>query len=151
MSPIGINCSEQLGGIWQVHTYWCLTQCTGLPEVESLVSLFGVSVCMMWDELWKIELLLFCWDRNLIYENIYCFENSLAYPSFCVLCVLFLKLRWSCILHGSIEFDRWCESQWIVIEKLHFILFVIFMKIFLLDLLWRSIFLNTLRRYWFLY
>jgi len=28
-----------------------------------------------------------------------------------VLFVLFLKLRWSCILHGSSEFDRWCESQ----------------------------------------
>jgi len=28
-----------------------------------------------------------------------------------VLFVLFLKLRWSCILHGSREFDRWCESS----------------------------------------
>jgi len=37
------------------------------------------------------------------------FENSLAYPSFCVLFVLFLKLRWSCILHGSRGFDKWCE------------------------------------------
>jgi len=50
-----------------------------------------------------------------------------------VLFVLFLKLRWSCILHGSREFDRWCESQWIMMEKLYFILFVIFTKIFLLD------------------
>jgi len=56
--------------------------------------------------------MLFCSDRNPIYENIYCFENSLAYHSFCVLFVLFLKLL--CILHGSKEFDRWCESQWIV-------------------------------------
>jgi len=32
-------------------------------------------------------------------------------------------------------------------EKLYFILFVIFMKIFLLDLMWRSIFWNT----WWMY
>jgi len=42
--------------------------------------------------------------------KIYIFENSLAYPSLCVLFVLFLKLRWLCILHRSREFDRWCES-----------------------------------------
>ena len=111
MSPIGINCSKQLGGIWQVHTSWCLTQCTGLPEVESLVSLF-LSQCM-YDVRWIMKdwIVVVCWDRNPIYENIYCFENSLAYLSFCVLFVLFLKLRWSCILHWSREFDRWCDSS----------------------------------------
>jgi len=90
MSPIGINCSEQLGGIWQVHTSWCLTQCTGLPKVESLVSLF-VSQCM-YDVRWSMKdwIVVVCWDRNPIYENIYCFENSLAYPSFCVVvCFVF--------------------------------------------------------------
>jgi len=90
MSPIGINCSKQLGGIWQVHTSWCLTQCTGLPEVESLVSLF-VSHCM-YDVRWIMKdwIVVVCWNRNPIYENIYCFENSLAYPSFCVVvCFVF--------------------------------------------------------------
>jgi len=45
------------------------------------------------------------------FMKIYIFENSLAYPSFCVLFGLFLKLRWLCILHMSREFDRWCESR----------------------------------------
>ena len=90
MIPIGINCSEQLGGIWQMHTSKSNSMHECLPEVESLVSLF-VSQCM-YDVRWIMKdwIVIVCWDRNPIYENIYCFENSLAYPSFCVVvCFVF--------------------------------------------------------------
>ena len=103
--------SEQMDDIWQVHTSESNTMHECLPKVESLVSLF-VSQCMS-DVRWitKTWFVVFLgWFRNLIYENIN-FENSLADPSFCVLFVLFFKLRWLYILHMSREFDRWCESR----------------------------------------
>jgi len=91
----------------------------------------------------SLILLMLGWNRNLICENIYIFLKKLSSLSFflCVVCFVFLNLRWSCILHMSREFDRWCESpmNW----WRNFILFYCnFRKIFLLNLIWRSLFWN---------
>jgi len=117
--------SEQRDGIWQVHTSESNWMHKCLPKVESLVSLL-VSQCM-YDVRWIMKdwIVVVLFEIEIQFMKYIFFKNSLAYPSFCVLFVLFLKLRWPCILNVSRGFDRWCESQWIMMEKLHFIFFLI--------------------------
>jgi len=119
MNPIGIDCSkvwnmsrsEQLGGKWQVHTSESNSMHECLLEVESLVSLFVSQY--MYDVRWIMKVwIVVVWLRYKfnLWKYIF-FKNSLAYPYFCVVFVLFLNLWWSYILHVSRGFDRWCESK----------------------------------------
>jgi len=118
MSPIGIGCSEvwNMSPIRTVGWYMIgahpesnsMHEC--LLKVESLVSLF---VSYVWCEMNYERLNCCCFvEIEIQFMKIYIFfKNSLAYPYFCVLFVfVFLKLRWSCILHVNRGFDRWCES-----------------------------------------
>jgi len=108
-----------MDGIWQVHTSESNSMHECLPEVESLVSLLWVSVCMMWDKLWKIELLLFCWDRNPIYEYIFFWKLSNLPFFLCVVCFIFKTVM---IMYITREQRIW-QVVWVpseLLEKLYF-------------------------------